>query len=145
MKKVFVLLSVALTMFSCSDDDDSFEDKFAVSSSDLIGTWTLVDQSEGGSGESLDDCEKLSTLTFTETTMTTDAFFTNEEDVCELDDSSSINYTVSQNTITVTDDGGETEEGEITLISNESGTFVQRIFLIEDGVERQTNHRKVGE
>jgi len=144
MKKVFVLLSVALTMFSCSDDDD-FNDGFAVSSSDLIGTWALVVDSEDNSGISLDDCDKLSTVTFTETILTTETFYTNDEDVCELDNSSSDNYTVSQTTITVTGDEGETDEGEILVSSDEAGTFVQMTFIIEDGVERQTTHRKVDE
>ena len=139
MKKVFVILGVALTMFSCSDDDETFIS--AVNSNELVGRWTLVSQIEDNVVVNIDDCDRLSSITFTESTVLFENVSTNNAGECiESEVDPFFDYTVENITITFTDSDGVSTEGFIS-IGGSNEDIVQLNVELEDGVDFQRSYR----
>lgn len=138
IKKFVGLLSLALVLGSCSDDDVNPNDVFA---SDLIGSWTLVTSIENSSVQQLDECDLLNTFTFTETTLEIQNYFLNDDSgECEDDGNNIVGYTVDGNDLQLFDlDDLENAIGvaEITLQNS-----IIQITSIEDDIESQNSYRK---
>jgi len=137
MKKVFVLLSAALAMFSCSDDDENVNE---VTSGELVGSWSLVTRIEDNTVIDLDECNVLNTLTFTETTMTSESFFKNDSEECAEDGTSTFDYKVSDNTLTLTNSEDVSTNSDISVSST---SILQITVTSENNVEIQRSYKKL--
>ena len=80
MKKLILLFTVVTFAFtSCSSDDDS-------SSSDpLIGIWTWHQSFFNGVEQTLDDCDRMDTVTINANGTLTERYFFEIDGVCEPD------------------------------------------------------------
>ena len=97
LKRLFVLSLLLITGIACSDDDDTTtEDNQAK----IIGTWKLTSSSYNGEFEEIDDCDEILVISSTQVTIT-EKWGVN----CEESETDSLGYTISGNTITITEDG----------------------------------------
>ena len=120
MKKITLLLGLAFLGFSCSSDDDGGS---SVSTADLIGEWRLISETEDGEEIVLDNCELMTTFTFTETELSEENYRTSGLTSECFSFSSDNIYAVEGNVLsTIEEFDGVSEDifiGEISVSDNE--------------------------
>lgn len=91
--KTLAITVITLFMLSsCNNDDDNG------SSTSIIGTWKMVSATVNGIDDT-DECDLLSTVSFTDTQITTVDYYGNN---CDSFDSNTGNYSVNNSTLTLT-------------------------------------------
>ena len=142
MKKVLGLIGAAIVLISCSDDD-SGEFVNGINEGELIGTWTLVTEIIDRSVRQLDECDELSFVTFTDTTILSQIYLTDDDSgECVEEDRSLQNYRAFNNTVILSDidDDSDSVEGTIST-SGADDSILQIVIVNEEGVEVSRAYR----
>jgi hypothetical protein len=133
--KLFGLFVLAGLLFiSCSSDDDNGSLDCCtniINTSDLLGTWLLVEENINGEVESIDDDECSFIIDFTSDIFTSTEYFGPD---CLSEESFSAPYNVSGNTLVLSVEG-DTEEVEILTLSSEVLQVRYEDVYTEDGQE----------
>ena len=107
LKRLFSISLLLITGMAFRDDDDTrSEDNQA----NIIGAWKLTSATCDGEVEEIDDCDLI--LLISSTQVTKSEHWGNN---CKKIDTDSIGYTISDNNITVTEDGYSYVSEIITL------------------------------
>ncbi|MFT4683636.1 MULTISPECIES: lipocalin family protein [Flavobacteriaceae] len=98
--QIVVILVIAIFNQSCSDDDffiDNINETF------VDGQWELINSTENGTAITLTDCDKMSTIEFIDSSdEAIIATYNLIADDCEMTTNSTETYTITINTLTIT-------------------------------------------
>lgn len=100
MKKFLLVASVAVAtmLTSCKKDDDN---------DSIEGAWQLESFVVNGIAETLDDCDKKSTMSFTSTTASRIEYYTAGNNECKVESEGTGTYVISGDKLTITESDGE--------------------------------------
>ncbi len=132
------MLVIGLSFTSCKSDDDSLpsnpdvetqtepkepteptEPTEPAENSELLGKWQLTSiTSSAPNVTEADDCDKKSTVEFTETVVTFKSYYTNDEGKCEGEGDENSKYSTNGDTITYEEDDSEEEPSTYTVEGN---------------------------
>ena len=125
MKKITLLLGLAFLMFSCSSDDGDDNSSSSILTTDVVGEWRLISETEDGEVIALDDCDLMNTIVFTETELSQDfyresnSFDEEVESECIMSFSIDFPYFLEDNLIVSTDEGEEGDEGFVSVTGDQ--------------------------
>lgn len=121
LKKLVLITFISLTAFACSSDDDSGDSGSTTQNqANIIGTWKFTSSTTNGVIDTDNDpCLTLLTITFNTTQITTIDVF---GDNCDQSETYTNNYSISENIISVTDEG-ETYTSEIITLNSTTLTI----------------------
>lgn len=125
MKKILILVLIALTFMACPDDDDT---PITINTS-IIGTWKYYKTFENGMEDFLDLCEKEETLIFSSNGDYSGAYYDEFNGECQLEDNVAGSWSNTENIYNITVDG----ETESVTIFFENDTFYFEDVDVFDG------------